>query len=139
MIYHRDIRIEFNHCDPAGIVFYPRYLEMTNSVCENFFREVAGYSYAEMMAAHQGTPTVRAEVSYHAPTRLGEVIDWRLSVTRLGTSSIGLRNEAYCGGLLRVTVDLTLVFVGGGLDGDLRPQPWPPAVRDRIAAFAGAG
>ncbi|MFD1807906.1 hypothetical protein ACFSHQ_06310 [Gemmobacter lanyuensis] len=36
MIYRRPIQIEFNHCDPAGIVFYPRYFEMTNSVIENF-------------------------------------------------------------------------------------------------------
>ena len=49
MSYARTIRVEFNHCDPAGIVFYPRYFEMTNSVCENFFREVVGYSYHAMM------------------------------------------------------------------------------------------
>jgi len=24
-MYERLIQIEFNHCDPAGIVFYPRY------------------------------------------------------------------------------------------------------------------
>ena len=23
MVYHREIAIEFNHCDPAGIVFNP--------------------------------------------------------------------------------------------------------------------
>ena len=42
MTYTRHIRIEFNHCDPAGIVFYPRYFEMTNSVVENFFADVVG-------------------------------------------------------------------------------------------------
>ena len=50
VIYRRAIQIEFNHCDPAGIVFYPRYFEMVNSVVENFFREVAGHSFAAMMA-----------------------------------------------------------------------------------------
>lgn len=131
MIYHRDIRIEFNHCDPAGIVFYPRYFEMTNSVCENFFREVAGHSYAAMMEAREGVPTARAEVSFHAPSRLGEVLDWRLAVTRLGSTSIGFRIEAHGAGQHRITADMTLVFVGP----DLRPQPWPQAVRDRITAF----
>ena len=24
----RTVRIEWGHCDPAGIVFYPRYMEM---------------------------------------------------------------------------------------------------------------
>ena len=49
MIYYRTIQVEFNHCDPAGIVFYPRYFEMTNSVVEIFFREVVRHSYADMM------------------------------------------------------------------------------------------
>ena len=47
MSYRRTIPVEFNHCDPAGIVFYARYFEMTNSVCENFFAEVVRRSYAE--------------------------------------------------------------------------------------------
>ena len=43
MLYHRLYPIEFNHCDPAGIVFYPRYFEMTNSVVENFFADEVVY------------------------------------------------------------------------------------------------
>ena len=50
MAYARTIPVEFNHCDPAGIVFYPRYFEMVNSVVENFFLEDVGYSFARMMA-----------------------------------------------------------------------------------------
>ena len=91
MIYRRQIQIEFNHCDPAGIVFYPRYFEMTNSVAENFFREVAGNSYAAMMQTMSGVPTARLETDFHAPSRLGEVLDWRLHLLRLGRSSVEFR------------------------------------------------
>ena len=59
MTYHRPIQIEFNPCDPAGIVFFPRYYEMVSSVFENFHKAIAGRSYARMMAARQGVPTVR--------------------------------------------------------------------------------
>src|SRR3989338_531397 len=60
MTYSRDIQIEFNHCDPAGIVFYPRYFEMTNSVVENFFKDEVGRSFASMhVAAQNGVVTVR--------------------------------------------------------------------------------
>jgi 4-hydroxybenzoyl-CoA thioesterase len=97
MIFRQSIRIEFNHCDPAGIVFYPRYFEMTNSVAENFFREVAGHSYAAMMQAGEGVPTAHLETTFHAPSRLEEVLDWRLAVTRLGNASIAFRMEAWCG------------------------------------------
>lgn len=134
MIYRREIRIEFNHCDPAGIVFYPRYFEMTNSVVENFFREVAGHSFAEMMTAFEGVPTARLEADFHAPSRLGEVLDWRAAVTHLGKSSLGLSLEAWCAEQRRVSVALVLVFVAAQ-DGTPRPKPWPAPVRARIAAF----
>jgi 4-hydroxybenzoyl-CoA thioesterase len=131
MIYRRMIPVEFNHCDPAGIMFYPRYFEMVNSVVENYFREVAGHSFAAMMAAGQGVPTARLETEFHVPTRLGEVLDWRLVVTRLGGSSAGFTVEAWCGDTHRVTARLVLVWVEAGG----RPRPWPEAIRARISAF----
>lgn len=130
MIYSRTVPIEFNHCDPAGIVFYPRYFEMTNSVVENFFREVVLHSFAKMMQAKEGVPTARITTDFHAPSRLGEVLDWRLWVTSLGRSSVGFAVEAWCDGARRVSVQLVLVWVGPGG----KPKPWPDAIRVRISA-----
>ncbi len=93
-MYRRTIPVEFNHCDPAGIVFYPRYFEMTNSVVENFFREVVGYSFAALMADGVGVPTARVETDFRAPSRLGDVLDWTLDVERLGGSSVTFRASA---------------------------------------------
>lgn len=131
MIYSRQIRIEFNHCDPAGIVFYPRYFEMTNSVAENFFRDVAGLAYDVMMERQAGAPTARLEVTFHAPSRLGEILDWRLKVVRIGGSALDLAIEAHGPESHRLTTALTLVFVNA----KGRPQPWPEDVRERITAF----
>lgn len=130
MTYHRQIRIEFNHCDPAGIVFYPRYFEMTNSVLENFFRESVGYSYQAMMAEGVGVPTARVETDFHAPSRLGEVLDWQLAVERLGGSSVGFRLTATSDAQLRLTARLTLVWLGT----DHRPGRWPDPIRAALAA-----
>lgn len=129
MIYHRPIQIEFNHCDPAGIVFFPRYYEMVSSVCENFHKDVCGLSYAQMMAAHQAVPTVRVETDFHAPARLGDVLDFRLEVTRLGRSSITVVVTAWAGHN-RLTVTMTQAFVQG-----LKAVSWPDEVRARIEAF----
>ena len=131
MIYQRSIPIEFNHCDPAGIVFYPRYFEMTNSVVENFFREVVGHSFAAMMQAGEGVPTARVETDFHATSRLGDVLDWRLVVTKLGGTSVAFALEARGDGKKRVTVRLVLVRVGA----DGRPIPWSEAMRGRIEAY----
>ncbi|EYD76982.1 Putative 4-hydroxybenzoyl CoA thioesterase [Rubellimicrobium mesophilum DSM 19309] len=128
MIYRRKVPIEFNHCDPAGIVFYPRYFEMTNSMVENFFREVMDYPFARMMSEGVGTPTVKIEMEFRAPSRLGEVLDWALIVRRIGRTSARLRVSAHGGTELRLNGDLTLVFAS--LTG--KALPWPDSIWSRL-------
>lgn len=129
-VFRRKVRIAWAECDAAGIVFYPRYFEMTNSVMENFFREVVGYSYQAMMADGIGVPTARVETDFKAPSRLGEVLDWTLVVERLGASSATFRLKARCDGQHRLTARLILVW----LDPDQRPGRWPDAIRTTLAA-----
>ena len=138
MLYHRRYPIEFNHCDPAGIVFYPRYFEMTNHVCENFFREAVGMSYAAMMAEGAGVPAVRIETEFRAPSRLGDVLDVTLGVVRLGGSSVTVQVVAMGAGQLRLTAVITLVWMKA-VAGVPTPQRWPDAMRARLSAFGDAG
>ena len=137
MQYHRRYPIDFNHCDPAGIVFYPRYFEMTNHVCENFFREAVGVSYGEMMRQRSGVPTVRLETDFRAPSRLGDVLEVTLDVLRLGTSSVTFEIVGACGGQVRLVVTITLVWVAEG-QGEILPQPWPEGIKARLQAFVRA-
>ena len=131
MIYQRDIRVEFNHCDPAGIVFYPRYYEMINSVCENFFRDAVGRSFGEMIAQVQGVPTVRLETDFKAPSRLGELLDFQLTIRRLGRTSVTFSIDAFGDGVLRLSALITLVFVSGSL----KACTWPEDMRARMAEY----
>lgn len=136
VIFHHPVRVEFNHCDPAGIVFYPRYFEMVNATCESFFREVAGYSYAAMMQAGDATPTASLQATFHAPSRLEEMLDWQLVVLRIGSSSLRVRITAVGeDGRLRVTVEKTLVFTTS----PLTAQPWTQALRDRFLPYLVTG
>ena len=130
MAYDKTIPIEFNHCDPAGIVFYPRYFEMTNSVCENFFADVVGRSYARMVADGNGIPTVRLDATFRAPSRLGERVLFRLTVTNVGRSSVDCRITATCADEPRIEVTKRLVWTGR----DHRPAPWPDDMRAALQA-----
>ena len=38
-VYRSTVLVRFADCDPAGIVFYPRYMEMFNALVEDWFRE----------------------------------------------------------------------------------------------------
>lgn len=133
MTYTRIMPVEFNHCDPAGIVFYPRYFEMTNSLVENFFADVIGHSYAAMMGAGQGVPTARLEVNFKAPSRLGDKLEWVLRVDRVGGSSVNFVANAMVGDQLRVTANLTLVWLEAG-----KPTHWPDAMRTKFEGFQGS-
>src|SRR6202021_3747690 len=73
-VYRKDIVVRFADCDPAGIVFYPRYLEMFNDLVEQWFREELHWSFAELVTNRGwGLPTVHLEVDFVAPRRFDEM------------------------------------------------------------------
>lgn len=132
MIYQRLVPIEFNHCDPAGIVFYPRYFEMTNSVVENFFTDVLRYPFARItMEEHAGVPTVRIEADFRAPSRLGDRLAFTLEVLRIGGASATFRVTGAVGAEIRMQADLTLVWVTP----EGRAAPWPEVIRRKMTEF----
>ncbi len=126
MTYRRIVPVEFSHCDPAGIVFYPRYAEWANHVVENFLLDEVGYGFAQMMADKMGMPTVRLEIDYKMPSRLGDRLEWRLNIEHLGTSSARFLLAAED----RVTARVTVVWLGP----DFRPAPWPDHIRSALQA-----
>ncbi len=131
MSYTRTILIEFNHCDPAGIVFYPRYFEMTNSVVENFFADEVGRSFAQMHreGMNNGVPTVHIEADFVAPSRLGDKVVFTLRVVKVGGSSVGVEITGRMGEEMRLRVRLTLVWID-----TMKATRWPDAMRARLEA-----
>ncbi len=92
--YIKQEKIRFQHIDYAGIVFYPRFLEMLNGLVEDFFEEVMLLPFAKMHETH-GIPTVDLKVQFKKPARLGETLTKKLWVKEIGGASIlcGFRFE----------------------------------------------
>ncbi|MBT9496283.1 thioesterase family protein [Zoogloea sp.] len=133
MIYERDKLIRFAHCDPAGIVFYPRYAELCNEVVEDWFREALGVDFPELHETRRlGIPAVKLEVEFIAPSRYGDVLTFRLSIAKLGSTSLHLAIEAVNGGKTRVRINLKVVLAN--LD-TLRPTPFDDEWRERLAPY----
>lgn len=89
--FERQQAIRFAHCDPAGIVFFPQYMVMLNNLVEDWFDLSLGIPYAEVLGPRRtGLPTVRLEVDFTAPSRMGETVLMGLSIERLGSRSITL-------------------------------------------------
>ena len=133
MSYTRVIPVEFNHCDPAGIVFYPRYFEMVNSVVETFFADVLGASFAQIHVVDGcGVPTARIAATFHAPSRLGDRVAFSLGVRKVGRASADFRIAGTMGDEARLTVDLTIVWI----DQSGKASPWPQALRMALEGAA---
>ena len=127
-----DRKVRFADCDAAGIVFYPRYFEMLNGVVEDWFAGPLGASFRELhMQRGVSVPTAAVEARFIAPSRLEDELTFSLTVTRLGGASCGLRHVIESAGQRRFEATQTIVFVGRSL----KPEPWPEALRARIAPF----
>ena len=127
--------VRFQHCDPAGIVFYPRYFEMINATVEEWFAQRLGVPFARLHGAlGAAVPTVSVSAEFRAPSRLGDVLEFRLRPTKIGRSSVGLSIEAYCDAEQRLSLESTLVFTKAGVNG---PESWPEDIRARIAQELG--
>jgi 4-hydroxybenzoyl-CoA thioesterase len=120
-------KVMFKDCDPARIVFYPRYFEMLNDTVECFFDEVLGCPFEALHTGH-AVPTARIDTVFTAPSRLGDWLDISLTCTRLGRTSLDLAFAATCGAELRLKATSTLVHVGP----DGRPVPWPEDLRNML-------
>ena len=125
-------KVRFADCDAAGIVFFPRYFEMLNGVVEDWFAGPLTLSFRELhLERGASVPTASVEARFVAPSRLEDQLDFALTVTRLGGASCTLRHRISSGDQLRFEATQTIVHVGASL----KPEPWPDALRARIAPF----
>jgi 4-hydroxybenzoyl-CoA thioesterase len=80
-------KIRFQHVDYAGIVFYPRFLEMLNCLVEDWFEEALDRPFSKMHETN-GIPTVDLKIQFKNPARLGEILTKKLWVKELKKSSM---------------------------------------------------
>jgi 4-hydroxybenzoyl-CoA thioesterase len=129
------LTVLFQHCDPAGIVFFPRWFEMLNQVVEIWFDDGLGCTFRELhLNRNCGVPAIRTDADYKSPGLLGEKLLWRLGVVTLGGSSIALKVSAIGeDGRVRVAFDHTIIFA------EMGPPPKakrvPDDLRARMEAF----
>ena len=136
--YRKQVLVRFGDCDAAGIVFYPRYLEMFNSLVEDWYGEALQFSFTEIVTTRGwGLPTVHLEVDFVAPSRFGDLLSATLSVRHLGATSVHL-DIVLTGpnGDDRVRGKVVLVLIDRSVH---RAIPIPDEVRTRISAFQVSG
>jgi 4-hydroxybenzoyl-CoA thioesterase len=131
--FSSDLLIRFQHCDPAGLVFYPRYFVMINQVTEDWFADM-GVDFRDLHLNQKvGVPAVRTECDFLAPSRMGDLLTFELSVTDLGRSSINLEIVARSDAQDRLRARLVLAYVA--LGDPVRSAPIPDALRATMETY----
>ncbi|WP_233833669.1 acyl-CoA thioesterase [Paraburkholderia sp. ZP32-5] len=132
--FERPVRIRFSHCDPAGIVYFPQYLVMTNVLVEDWFNEGLRIDYARMIGQRRiGLPIVKLDCEFVRPSQMGETMLLALGVDTIGRSSLGIEFHGHCNGETRFRSQQKLVFMSfdTGKSIDI-----PGDIASALAAFA---
>lgn len=125
--------IRFFHCDPAGIVYYPNYFDMIQSLMEDWFTQSLRIDYADFISNRRlGLPTVKIECEFMAPSKIGETITLVPCVKKIGRSSLALRIDALAGEQLRLRAQAVVVTTSLETG---RSIPIPPDLRERLTEY----
>jgi acyl-CoA thioester hydrolase len=106
---HR-LRVRFGECDPQGVVFNANYLLYLDVAFTELWRERLG-GYAEMIGRGIDVMLVQSNVSYRRAARADDLIDVRLRVAALGTTSVTMEAAVERDGETLVEATLVHVFV----------------------------
>jgi len=134
LIGKRKVLIEWGDCDPAGIVFYPRYFAFFDAATGHLFR-TAGLEKYDLRKRYDivGFPMVDTRASFKIPSRYGEVIEIETQVSRFKRSSFDITHQVFKeDGRLAIECWETRVWLGEHPE-QPRPRPIPQEVIDLLS------
>ena len=133
MTFIKPYIIRLSHCDPTGYVFYPHYFHIFNALVEDWFYEGLEFAFDKLlMERHLAVPSVKLETTFLKPTRMGETVDFWLTVSHLGRSSIRFTMGVDKDGEQRVRMNRVIVCVDQRSG---KAVPIPEDMREKIQAF----
>ncbi len=136
MQFIKQEKVRFQHIDYAGIVFYPRFLEMLNGLVEDWFEETLDRPFSKMHETN-GIPTVDLKIQFKNAARLGEILTKKLWVKELKNSSIicgfEFKNES---NNLVLEGEVTLVNVAFNPERNgIKAEPFSEEIKEKIKKY----
>jgi len=113
-LHRRDVTIEWGDCDPAGIVFYPRYFAMFDASTVALFGAALGYNKFEMLSRFSiiGIPMVDTGAKFLHPSRFGDVISIESQIASFRRTSFNVQHRVLRGETLAIEAHETRVWAG---------------------------
>jgi len=98
MAYHKtDHRVSFGDCDPAGIVFYPRFFAWFDRTFHDWLRRYGGHQALCERLGAVGIGLMSADAAFRSPARDGDALEVRLTALDWTGRSLKVEYEIVCG------------------------------------------
>lgn len=136
LVNEKRLLVEWGDCDPAGIVFYPRYIAWFDD-CTTALFLAAGMPIQKLFRSHGvlGVPLVDVKARFIVPSSFGDELLAKSSVTEFRRSSFVLRHQYFKNDVLAVEGIETRVWTG--LDPEdpkrMKSRPLPAEVIARLS------
>src|ERR1700721_3439034 len=93
LVNTRLVRIEWGDCDPAGIIYYPRYFAFFDASTSALIERALGMNKRDYFKKYDfdGHPLVNTHCRFLLPTRFGDDVGIESTATNLRRSSFVLR------------------------------------------------
>jgi acyl-CoA thioester hydrolase len=128
-VFDWTVRVYYEDTDAGGIVFYANYLKFferartewlrANDIGQQALRDASGAIFV----------VKGAEIEYHAPARLDDVLKLTLSIEKLGRASVQFIQQAWRGDALLASARVKVGCVDAAT---MRPRALPDDVAARM-------
>jgi 4-hydroxybenzoyl-CoA thioesterase len=110
----RNVEIVWGDCDPAGIVYYPRYFAFFDAATTALFERALGMKKIAWTKHYGivGIPMVETGARFIIPSRYGDTVEIQTQVTELRRSSFAVSHRLSKEGALAAEASETRVWVG---------------------------
>ena len=136
VISRRRIRVDWGHCDPAGIVFYPNYFRWFDQ-CTSALFEGAGLPLPRLYRDHglKGFPLLDTRATFAASASFGDDLDAESSVIEWTAKTLKVQHRLLRGETLVVEGwELRICVVAHPDDPQrIKSAPIPAEVKRRLA------
>lgn len=122
------VQVSWGDCDPAGIVFYPRFYAWMDRASHILAREL-GIPREAMLPPRTdlvGFPIVGAQAQFAVPARMDDILEIRTRVAHIGRTSLSLQHD-----IVRLEPDGSQTRIASGREDRVFIAQDPAGMRSR--------
>jgi len=139
LVNRRELRIEWAQCDPAGIIFYPQYFIIFDTSTGQLF-ERTGLSASAIRTQYGivGFPLVECGAKFMLPCHFDDAVTVESGISQWGRTSFTVQHRVLKGGKAAVEGFEKRIWASRHVDGGIKPEPVPDAIKASLSDASGA-